>query len=33
MVETEADVERLDAIIGEKYIGVDSEWRPALVKF
>lgn len=33
MVETEQQVELLKNLQGERFVGVDSEWRPALVKF
>jgi hypothetical protein len=33
MVERDDQVEQLDELLGEKYIGVDSEWRPSLVRF
>ena len=32
-VGTEEDVEELEELKGERYIGVDSEWRPALTMF
>ncbi len=27
------DIEKLDALHSEPFIGIDSEWRPSLVKF
>lgn len=33
MVSNEDEVDQLRALKEEKFIGVDSEWRPALVKF
>jgi hypothetical protein len=33
MISTEDDVDLLDELFEEKYIGVDSEWRPSLTKF
>lgn len=30
---TEEDINKLDYLLTERYIGVDSEWRPALAKF
>ena len=32
-VATEQDIPKLDQLLDEPYIGVDSEWRPAVVKF
>jgi ABC-type Mn2+/Zn2+ transport system ATPase subunit len=32
-VSNEEDIEKLNALLDEPFIGVDSEWRPALVKF
>jgi len=28
MISTEDDIDLLDELFSEKYIGVDSEWRP-----
>lgn len=33
MISTLAEINKLDILLAEKYIGVDSEWRPAIVKF
>jgi hypothetical protein len=30
---TPEDISKLDALLTEQYIGVDSEWRPSLAKF
>ena len=33
MISTLQDIDKLDNLFSEKYIGVDSEWRPQLTKF
>jgi 3'-5' exonuclease len=33
MISTLDDIKKLDALLVEPYIGVDSEWRPSLTKF
>lgn len=30
---SEEDIDKLDYLLTQRYIGVDSEWRPALAKF
>lgn len=32
-VSTEEDISKMDQLLDEPYIGVDSEWRPSVVKF
>ena len=32
-IDSESNVHILDKLLDEKYIGVDSEWRPKLTKF
>jgi hypothetical protein len=33
MISTVEDIPKLDVLFADKYIGVDSEWRPAVAKF
>ena len=33
IISTIEDIKKLDNLFTEKFIGVDSEWRPALTKF
>lgn len=33
MISTLGDIAKLNALLDEPYIGVDSEWRPSLTKF
>jgi hypothetical protein len=33
MIATIADIPKLDGLLSERFIGVDSEWRPSMAKF
>lgn len=33
MISSYEDLDKLDYLLTEQYIGVDSEWRPSLTKF
>jgi len=32
-IETEEDIDKLDLLLDEEYIGIDSEWRPTLTQY
>jgi len=32
-VSEEGDIDKLDVLMDEQYIGIDSEWRPTLTQY